>query len=265
MTRDAVHSLEGRVAIVTGGGKGIGAAIAERLADAGADVTLTARTAADVESVADSVRARGRQALAIPGDVNDLGLLAEIVDRTVAELGGIDLVVNNAGGSVSRPFLDTTVADLEASFHFNISSPFELTRLAVPHLLERDGASVINIGSVAGSKAVRGTLTHSLTKAALAQLTRLAAAELAPRIRVNGVLPGAIETDSLRGFLSTMDPAIRDEMLRRTPMRRNGTPDDIAHAVVFLASPAAGWITGKLLEVDGDAEEVLIPKDMPDL
>lgn len=265
MSRAAVHSLEGQVALVTGGGKGIGAAIAERLADAGADVTVTARTAADVEAVAESVRSRGRKALAIPGDVNDLDLLSELVERTVVELGRLDIVVNNAGGSTSRPFLDTTVDDLEASFHFNISSPFELTRLAVPHLLATDGGSVVNIGSVAGSKAVRGTLTHSLTKSALAQLTQLAAVELAPRIRVNAVLPGAIETDSLRGFLSAMDPAIRDEMLRRTPMRRNGTPDDIAHATVFLASPAAGWITGKLLEVDGDAEDVLIPKNQPDL
>ena len=265
MSRADAHSLDGRVAVVTGGGKGIGAAIAHRLAEAGADVALTARTAADLDAVADTVRSVGRRALVVPGDVNDLDLLAELVDRTVAELGGLDILVNNAGGSTSRPFLQTTVADLEASFHFNISSPFELTRLAVPHLLDRGGGAVVNIGSVAGSKAVRGTLTHSLTKSALAQLTRLGATELAPRVRVNAVLPGAIETDSLATFLSTMDPSVRDEMLRRTPMRRNGLPDDIAHAVVFLASPAASWITGQLLTVDGDAEAVLIPKDQPDL
>ena len=257
--------LDGQVAVVTGGGKGIGAAIAEAFADAGADVVVTARTASDVEQVAESVRERGRRGVAVPGDVNDFGFLSDLVTRTVAELGRLDIVVNNAGGSVSRPFLDTTATDLAKSFHFNVLAPFELSRLAAPHMLERGSGCIVNIGSVAGQKAVRGSLTHSLTKSALGQLTKLMAAELAPKVRVNAVLPGAIETDALRWWLTTLPDDVRATMLERTPMRRNGRPDDIAPAVLYLVSPAAAWVTGKLVEVDGAAAADLVPHGIPDL
>jgi len=257
--------LDGRVAIITGAGKGIGAAIALAFAEAGADVAIAARTVADLDLVADGVRARGRRALVLPADVNHLPGLAGLVDRVVADLGALDVVVNNAGGSVSRPFLDTRVEHLEKSFRFNVSVPFELSRLAVPHLLERGGGAIVNIGSVAGQKATRGSLTHSLTKSALGQLTRLMAAELAPRIRVNAVLPGAVETDALRWFLSQQPDDVREAMIARTPMRRNGTPEDIAAAALYLASPASSWVTGKLLEVDGAAAAELIPNTWPDV
>jgi 7-alpha-hydroxysteroid dehydrogenase len=254
--------IDGQVAIITGAGQGIGAATAVAFADAGADVALLARTPADLEAVAEQVRARGRRALVVPTDVNDLDALGVAVERTVSELGRLDIVVNNAGGSVSRPFQDTTVGELERSFHFNVSAAFELSRLALPHQLTGGGGSVVNIGSVAGRKAVRGTLTHSLMKASLAQLTRLMAADLAPRVRVNGVLPGAVETAALRRYIG--DDA-RAAMVQRTAMRRNGRPIDIALAVLYLASPAASWVSGKLLEVDGLADDDLIPKQIPDL
>jgi len=257
--------LDGKVAIITGAGKGIGAAIARSFAEAGADCLLTARTEADLERVADQVVRAGGRALPIAADVNDLDALASVVERCVAELGGLDIVVNNAGGSMSRPFMETTVSQLEKSFHFNVSAPFELVRLAVPHMLERGGGVVCNIGSVAGRNAVRNSLTHSLTKEALEQLTRLMAVELAPRIRVNGVLPGAVETDSLRVYLSYMDASIRESMHANTAMRRNGLPDDIADAVLYLCSPAASWVTGQCLAVDGMANGDLIPKITTDL
>ena len=259
---EAAFRLDDRVAVITGAGQGIGAATALAFADVGADVVLTARTEADLDSVADGVRARGRRAVVVPGDVNDLDHLAALVDTAVSELGRLDVLVNNAGGSVSKPFLETTVRQLESSFHFNVSAAFELSRLAVPPMLEGGGGAIVNIGSVAGRNAGRGTLTHSLTKAAVAQLTRLMAADLAPRVRVNGVLPGAVETAALRGYV----PAeVRESMASRTAMRRNGTPEDIALAVLYMATPAASWVTGKLLEVDGLAGEDLVPKDIPDL
>ena len=256
--------LDGRVAIITGAGKGIGAAIATTFAAAGADVVLMARTASDLDEVAGQVAASGRRALTLAADVNDLDQLAVAVDRAVAELGGVDIVVNNAGGATSKPLLSTRVEDLEAAFHFNISAAFELVRLATPHLLERSGA-VVNIGSMAGQNASRGSFAHSLMKSSLGQLTRLLAAELAPRVRVNAVLPGAVETDSLRTWLDQQDPKLREGMLSRIAMRRLGQPQDIADAVLFLASHAASWITGKLLEVDGSAQPDLMPNRLPDL
>lgn len=257
--------LTDRVVVVTGAGKGIGAAIATTCAGAGADLVITARTEGDLQAVADRVREHGRRCLVVPGDVNDLDFLADLVDRTVTEFGHLDVVVNNAGGSVSRPVLETSIRDLERAFHFNVSVPFELTRLAVPHLLRSDAAAVVMISSMAGVKANRGSLAHSLSKAAESQLTRLLAAELAPTIRVNAVLPGAIETAALEWWLSQKGPDLREGMIARTAMRRNGTPQDIADAVLFLASPASSWVTGKLLEVDGSAADELLPSSQPDL
>ncbi|MCU0273594.1 MAG: glucose 1-dehydrogenase [Acidimicrobiales bacterium] len=254
-----------RVAIVTGAGKGIGAAIAATLAEAGADVALVARTRSDLDAVAMQVEAHGRRALVLPADLRDPAVLPELVEATVAVLGGLDIVVNNAGGSRSHAFLDTTVEHLEASFRFNVSVPFELSRLAVPHLLARGGGAIVNIGSVAGSRTTRGGLVHGTTKAALAHMTRMMSADLAPRIRVNAVLPGAVETDALKQYLDHLGGELRATMVERTPMRRNGEPDDIAAAVLYLVSPAASWVTGKLLEVDGDASGDLIPKTLPDL
>ncbi len=257
--------LADQVVVITGGGKGIGAATAELAADAGADVVVAARTAADVERVAEAVRTRGCRALAMAGDVNDLAFLAELVERTHSELGSLDVLINNAGGSTSRPLLETTVDALERSFHFNVSSPFELVRLAVPHMLGGGGGTIVNIGSVAGRNAPRGSFTHSLMKAAVAQMTRLMAAELSPRIRVNGVLPGAIETDAFRGWAEHMPDGLREQMVAATPMRRNGTPEDVAAAVLYFASPASAWVTGKLLEVDGGVPGLLFPSAQPDL
>ncbi|MCB0994884.1 MAG: glucose 1-dehydrogenase [Acidimicrobiales bacterium] len=257
--------MPGKVALITGAGKGIGAATAVALADAGADVALTARTVADLEAVATEVRNRGRRAVVLPADVSDLDGLGGLVERTVDELGGLDVLVNNAGGSVSRPFMSERVSHLENSFRFNVAAPFELTQRCVPAMLARGGGVVCNIGSVAGRNASRGTLVHSTTKAALAQLTRVMAADLAPHVRVNAVLPGAIETASLARYLDDMDPQIRATMIERTPMRRNGTPLDIALTVLWLVSPASSWVTGKLVEVDGAAAGDLIPKDLPDL
>jgi 7-alpha-hydroxysteroid dehydrogenase len=265
MTPTDRFRLDGRAAIITGAGKGIGAAIATTFAEAGADVVLTARTEDDLRRVAEQVEGHGRRAVVVPGDVNDLGFLGDLVRRAIEELGRLDVVVNNAGGSISRPLMKTTVEQLEAAFHFNVSVPFELTKLAVPHLLEQDGASVVNIGSTIGNRAVRGNLTHSLTKSAEGQLTRLMATELAPRIRVNAVLPGAVETDALAWWLSRQGDDVREQMVANTLMRRNGTPQDIADAVLFFASPASAWTTGKLLEVDGASAEDLLPSGLPDL
>jgi len=245
-------SLDGRVAIVTGSGRGIGAAIARALARSGAAVAVTARTQGDIDAVAKEIEAAGGTALAHQADVADLESLPALIDRTVAQLGGLDIVVNNAGGGLDwRPFLETSVEQLEQAFHFTVSSPFRLCQLAVPHLLERPGASIINIGSVTVGKALRGHLAYEAAKAALTQVTKSMAADLGPRVRVNGIHPGAIETEFIREFLDKGTPELRQVMVERTRLRRNGTPEDIANAAVYLASPAASWVTGTMLEVNG--------------
>jgi 7-alpha-hydroxysteroid dehydrogenase len=257
--------LDGKVAIVTGAGKGIGKGIALAFARAGADVALVARTKDDLETVAKEIRAFGRNVVVAPADVTDLDSLGAVVEQTVNELGGLDIVVNNAGGTEALgTYQEMTVAVIENAFRFNVSAPFELGRLALPHLLARGGGAIVNIGSMSGQQNVRGFLPYSLAKSALGKFTQLAAIELAPRVRVNAVLPGCIETDALRGFMDAM-PDVRAGLHSKTPMRRNGTPEDIASAALFFASPASSWITGKLLEVDGAAPAGLFPNEAPDL
>jgi 7-alpha-hydroxysteroid dehydrogenase len=257
--------LNDRVALITGAGKGIGATIARTFAEAGANVAIAARTKEDLELVASGVQKWGQRALVYPLDVNQLDQLPDLVRATMEEFGRLDILVNNAGGSISHRFLKTRVEDLEAAFHFNVSVAFELSRLAVPHLLEQDGSSIINISSMAGRNAVRAQVAYGTAKAAFTHMSRLMAADLAPRIRVNAILPGAIETDALRGYLDYIGGNVREVMVERTRMRRNGTPEDIANAALYLASPAAAWVTGELLEIHGMAAEDLIPKDVPDL
>jgi 7-alpha-hydroxysteroid dehydrogenase len=257
--------LDGKVAIVTAASRGIGAATAIALGDAGADVAVLARSEGDLEKVAGRIRESGRRALVHVGDVTDDAVLQQLVERTVDELGGIDVVVNNAGGSVSKPFLEAKKIHFQKAFEFNVLTAFELSRLAVPRMLERGGGSIVNVASMAGVHMARGAFVYGTAKAALNQMTRNMAAELSPRIRVNAVLPGAIETDALKWFLDQQEPDVREHMHKLTPMRRNGEPEDIAAAILYLASPASSFVTGKLLEVDGAARAGLIPHDWPDL
>jgi len=257
--------LDGKAALVTGAGKGIGRGIALTFAKAGADVALVARTKDDLDAVVEQIRATGRNAVAIPADVTEIEALADVVAQAAGSLGGLDILVNNAGGVEQLgSYTDMTVAILENAFRFNVSAPFELGRHVLPHMLARGGGAIVNIGSMSGMQNERGFLPYSLAKSALGKFTQLAAIELAPRVRVNAILPGCVETEALRGFMDAM-PDIRAGLQSKTPMRRNGTPDDIGSAALFFASPASSWITGKLLEVDGAAPSGLFPNESSDL
>jgi len=255
-------SLEGKVAVITGGGRGIGAACARTLAAAGADIAITARTPEQLEQVAAEVRALGRRAFVFAADVNELDQLDAFAAAAAAELGGIDIVINNAGGSMPRPFLDTSPGFLERSFHFNVTTAFALTKAATPHLLERQG-SVVNISSAIGRLRDRGFVAYGTAKAALTHMTRLLAADLAPKVRVNAIAVGSTATSALETVLENAE--LHDEMVRRTPLQRLGEPEDIALAALYLSSPAASWITGKVLEVDGGLEEANLELGLPDL
>lgn len=255
--------LDGKVAVVTGGGRGIGAAIARTYADVGANVVLAARTESQLEEVAADVRAAGGEALVVPCDVSDLETLDVLVDKAVEAFGGIDVVVNNAGGSMPAGFLDTSVRAFEKAFHFNVTTAFRLTQLAVPHMLDREGASVVNISSAIGRMTDRGFAAYGTAKGGLTHLTRLLASDLAPRIRVNGIAVGSVATSALQVVLDSDE--IHDEMVSRTPLKRLGDPYDIAAAALWLASPAGGWVTGKLIEVDGGLEAPNLAMGLPDL
>jgi 7-alpha-hydroxysteroid dehydrogenase len=218
---------------------------------AGAAVAVTARTKSEVEDVAAGIEAVGGTATPCPADVSDLDSLPGLVDHVVNDLGGIDILVNNAGGGFEwQPFLDTKVEQLEEAFHFTVASPFRLCQLAAPHMLERPGASIVNIVSMTVGKSLRGHLVYECAKAALAQLTKSLAADLGPKVRVNGVNPGAVETSFIKQFLDGA-PELREAMVERTRLRRNGTPEDIATAVLYLTSPASSFVTGTVLDVAG--------------
>jgi 7-alpha-hydroxysteroid dehydrogenase len=255
--------VDGRVAIVTGAGRGIGAACARALASCGADVVITARTESQLEDVAGEVSAVGRKAVVVAADASDLDQLVTTVDAARDAFGRVDIVVNNVGGTMLRPFLDTTPEFMEEAFHFNASTAFALSRAAVPLMLEHEGGSIVNIASVMHRFVDRGFLGYSTGKAALAHMTRLMSADLAPRIRVNAVAPGSIATEALDTVLA--NDALRTEMERRTPLGRLGEPDDIAAAVLYLSSPAAAFVTGAVLEVSGGLWTTNLALGLPDL
>ena len=242
-----------KVAIVTGAGRGVGAGIAVALAEVGADVVCAARTPEQIEQTAERVRATGRRALTVPTDVTERTHLEALVEATMAEFGRVDILVNNAGGWPPQPLLRTSERAFEQAFRFNVTSAFLLTRFAVPKMIETAGEGVvINISSRAGSMVQPGFTAYGTSKAALSFMTREMAPELAPHIRVNAIELGGVETDALATVLT--DDSIRRELEDNTPMRRVGQVTDIAAFAVYLASPAASWVTGKVFEIDGGTE-----------
>lgn len=256
------RSLAGGVAVVTGAGRGIGAAVARRFAAEGADVVLVARGEADLEAVAVVVRGAGTQAEVFAADVSDPATAAAIVQRARERFGRLDFLVNNAGGAAPAAYEQATAHDLEAAFRLNVIATFELTRRATPLLLASDRAAVVNISSRMDRLVARGLLTYGTVKAALTHLTRLLAVELAPRVRVNAISPGVVATEALEAALT---PPARRQIEDATPLHRLASVSDVADAAAWLASDQSSYVTGKVLELDGGAEWPVFPNDSPDL
>jgi 7-alpha-hydroxysteroid dehydrogenase len=245
--------LTDKVAIVTGAGKGIGAGTARALAEAGADVVCAARTEADIETTAAAIRDVGRRALAVRTDVLERTDLEALVAAAFDDFGRIDILVNNAGGWPPHPALRTSADGFEQALKFNVVQPFLLTRLVVPVMVSTaGGGAIVNISSRAASMVQPMFTAYGTAKAGLSFMTRNLAPELAPKVRINAIEVGGVETDALASVLT--DESVRRQMEDNTPMRRVGQVEDIAAGVVYLASPAASWITGKVFEIDGGVE-----------
>jgi 7-alpha-hydroxysteroid dehydrogenase len=255
--------IDGQVAVVTGAGRGIGAASAVALAEAGADVVISARTEEQLRDTAAAVEAAGRKAHVVVADLNEVDEIRALATAAQQAFGRIDVVVNNVGGTMPRTYLDTSVGFLERAFHFNVSTAHALTTSAVPIMLETGGGSVINIASVVGKVAGRGYLAYGTAKGALIHYTELAAEDLAPKIRMNAIAVGSTATSALDIVMSNDE--MRGAIENATPLRRLGTTDDIAAAVVYLASPAGSYLTCAVLDVHGGLQQPNMRLPLPDL
>ena len=255
MTDKAVtelFDLTGQVAVVTGGGRGIGQGIAEGFAQAGASVVVAARRTAEIEAVAEGIRERGGQALAVTTDVTDDEALEHLAKATVERYGKLSIWVNNAGGSPMRmPLKELPRAEWDRTIALNLTAIYTGCMTAARHM---DRGCIINITSGAGTGPVPGSAHYGAAKAGTNSLTWTLAAELAPNIRVNAVAPGAIPTEVMLKAVGKTEEQL-DELLAewRIPLGRLGTPQDIAAACLYLASEAASWVSGEILRVGGGA------------
>ncbi len=252
---DASHfKLDGQVAVVTGGGAGIGRAIAETFAAAGAAVMLSDRDEHTAQAVADAIVASGGQAAAMACDVTQEDDLAALVQQTAARFGKLSILVSNAGGGGPKPF-DMPMADFRRAFDLNVFSLFRLAQLAAPEMEKAGGGAMLAITSMAGDNKNQRMAAYGASKAATNHLIRNIAFDLGPRnIRVNGIAPGATRTDALN---SVLNADIEKTMLAHTPIHRLGEPQDMANAALFLCSPASSWVSGQILTVSGGGVQEL--------
>jgi len=242
--------LAGKVAVVTGASKGIGAAIAERLGKEGASVIVNyASSAAQAEAVVKKVQAAGGKAKAVRADVSNREEAKKLIAAAVSEFGKLDILVNNAGTYEFIPLADITEEHFDHTFNLDVKGVLFTTQAAA-NAFDGNGGSVVNISSLASVAAAATASVYSAAKAAVDSITRTLGAELGPKkIRVNSVLPGIVETEGTANMKNFEQ--FRDLMLPRTPLGRAGTPSDIASVVAFLVSDDAAWITGQMIQAAG--------------
>jgi len=247
---DAMN-LQGKVAVVTGASRGIGRAIAEALAAAGAAVVVSSRKQEAVEAVAEAIRAQGGQALAVAAHTGDGEAVAQLIARTVETFGSMDILVNNAATNPHfGPLLTAEESHWAKILDVNVVGYFRTAKAAVPHMQARGGGKIINIASIAGLTPLEGMGVYSASKAAVIMLTRALALELAPaNIQVNAIAPGLVKTRFSQALWD--NPALSEKVLAGIPAGRMAKPEEIAAATLFLASPAADFVTGEVLVMDG--------------
>jgi len=243
-------SLEGKTALVTGAGRGIGRGLALAFAEAGADVALNARTQPDLAAVAREIEALGRRAIVLQGDVSSAKSARDAVERAIGELGQLDVLLNAAGTAVRGPAEDVTEEQYDRMLNVNLRGTYFACQAAGRHMLERGSGSIVNIGSLTTSFGLPLRSVYAATKGAVGQLTKTLAVEWAGRgVRVNCIAPGWILTPLTQPVHD--DPKQSDWITGRTPMGRWGTPEDLQGAAVYLASNASAFMTGQTLYIDG--------------
>jgi NAD(P)-dependent dehydrogenase (short-subunit alcohol dehydrogenase family) len=242
--------LTGRTAMVTGAGAGIGKGIALGFAAFGARVAVLERQEESGRRTAAEIEAGGGEALPLGTDVRDGDAVARALAATVERFGGVDVLVNNVGGTFRAPFLETNEKGWEALVRINLTTVFQGTRIVAPRLIAQGrGGSIINIVSIEGRRAAPGFAAYAACKAGVINFTQTMALELAPHgVRVNAIAPDVCLTEGLGGLLGEAE---REDLRRRIPLGRLGVPEDIAGAAVFLASDLASYVTGVTLDVDG--------------
>ncbi len=247
-TLDRLFDLTGRVAVVTGGTRGIGQSIATGLSAAGASVVVASRKADACAETEAALRAAGGEALGVPTHLGDLDALAALVDRTVERFGGIDIVVNNAATALAQSIGDITPEAWQKVYDVNLRGPVFLVQAALPHLKASEHAAVLNVISVGAFLYSAHTSMYAGAKAALMSYTRSMAAELAPfGIRANALAPGTVDTDMVRAN----DPETQERMAQANLLRRAAHPDELIGPALLLVSDAGSFVTGQALLVDG--------------
>lgn len=246
--------LVGQTALVTGAGAGIGRAIAEVFAAAGANVVVSDLKQEMADEVAQNIINAGGKAVGLACNVTREHDLEAAVQKAVDTFGQLTILVNNAGGGGPKPF-DMPMSDFRWAYELNVFSVFRLCQLAAPHMEAAGGGSILNITSMSGDNKNHHMASYGSSKAAESHLTRNIAFDLGPKnIRVNAIAPGATRTAALQSVLT---PEIEATMLKHTPLKRLGEPQDMANAALFLCSPAAAWVSGQVLTVSGGGVQEL--------